>query len=465
MLRHGGCRRTAFAVVVFLAATPGVFAQALPHLPLESYPEVARTPIAQALAEARAHPADAGRVGHLAMVLHAWEQFEAAAEVYARARALERRVDWFYLGGLVEARRARHGEAARLLAEAVKLSPDYTPARLALADALFESGDVAGAEREYAALTTGDSEPHARYGLGRALAARGEYARAVGELDVAVRLFPEFGAAWYARGMALRKLERLEEARQALERAREYGTRWPAVADTLLARVRGVRDDPAAHVDRGLSKQKEGDLAGAVLEYEAAVAANPRTAPAHVNLIAVYCQQREWTKAEAHYTAVLQFDPGVAEAHFNFGVCLATQGNVAAAADVFHKALAINPQYAGAWSSLGQLNEMGGRLDEAEADYRKAAEYAPGDATSRFNVARMLIARQAYPDAIAELEPLAAREHPDRARFLFGLATAHVHAGHAAEGRRYATEARDLARAQGQLDLAAAIDRELSRLP
>ena len=82
-------------------------------------------------------PDDAVRVGHLGMVLQAWEQFDSAAVVYARARSLERRFDWFYLGGLVETRLAHHEAAARLLADAVKLSPDSVPARLALADALL----------------------------------------------------------------------------------------------------------------------------------------------------------------------------------------------------------------------------------------------------------------------------------------------------------------------------------------
>jgi hypothetical protein len=49
----------------------------------------------------------------------------------------------------------------------------------------------------------------------------------------------------------------------------------------------------------------------------------------------------------------------------------------------------------------------------------------------------MLIATQRYREAIAELQPAVAVDHPDRARFLFGLSTAHVLAGDIAEGRRY----------------------------
>ena len=57
-----------------LIACAGLQAQALPPIAVESYPAVSRQPIAQALIEARAHPDDAARLGHLAMVLHAWEQ-------------------------------------------------------------------------------------------------------------------------------------------------------------------------------------------------------------------------------------------------------------------------------------------------------------------------------------------------------------------------------------------------------
>ena len=80
---------------------------------------VAREPIARALADAQARPQDASAAGRLGMLLHAWEQWEAAAAVYARARGLERRFDWFYLAGVVEARLAHHADAAALFKEAV----------------------------------------------------------------------------------------------------------------------------------------------------------------------------------------------------------------------------------------------------------------------------------------------------------------------------------------------------------
>ena len=78
-----------------LAAGTGLWAQQLPLVTIENFPAVSRGPIGRALAEAQAHPGDPERVGHLGMVLQAWEQFETAASVYTLARALERRYDWY----------------------------------------------------------------------------------------------------------------------------------------------------------------------------------------------------------------------------------------------------------------------------------------------------------------------------------------------------------------------------------
>jgi hypothetical protein len=76
----------------------------------------------------------------------------------------------------------------------------------------------------------------------------------------------------------------------------------------------------------------------------------------------------------------------------------------------------------------------------------------------------MLIARRRYSEAIAELGPLASADHPERARFLFGLGTAYVLSGDVATGRKYSLEARDLARQRGQREFADAIELELEKL-
>jgi tetratricopeptide (TPR) repeat protein len=463
LLRAGAAGLVLALVAPGAQAAPAP-AQDLPSIPIETYPPVSRGPISTALAAARTAANDPARVGQLAMTLHAWEQFDTAAAVYARARALERRFDWYYLGGLVENRAARYAEAAALLSEAVTLAPGHLAARLALADARFEAGEIDAAARDYSDLRSGASAPHAHYGLGRCLAAKGDSAAALVEFDRALQLFPEFGPAHYARGMALRRLGRTADARAALARSQSLGQAWPAVADPVLARVRALRDDPDRHIDKGLLLQQQADIGGAIAEYGAALAIDPQSMPAHVNLIALYGRQQQWDKAESHYRALKSLGNVPAEAHYNFGICLAAQQRHAEAAETFRKALAANPHHAGALTALGQLAEVEGRVGEAEASYRQALAESPGDPAIRFNVGRMLIARREYNAAVDELGPLRSIDHPDRPRFLFGLATANVLAGNLEEGRRLSIEARDLARERGQRELADAIDRELAKL-
>jgi tetratricopeptide (TPR) repeat protein len=450
-----------------LGASPTAQAQPpLPTIALERLPEAPRAALGKSLADAQAHPQDAALVGRLAMLLHAWEQYDTAAPVYARLRAIDPRFEWAYLGGLVETRRANHAEAAALLAEAVTLDPSSVPARLARADALFEAGDADGASVEYAALVSGASEPHARYGLGRALARKGDHAAALAELDKAVALYPEFGAAWYARGMALRSLKRVDEAKEALGKSQAFGARWPSVVDPVLARVRALREDAIAHVQRALQLERQADTAGAIREYEAAVAIDPSHLAARANLIALHGRQQDWPRAKAQYEAIAAAGGAVpAEAHFNYGVCLAAQKQIDEAERLFRKAVEANPQYANAWSSLGQIAEIRGDPAEAETRYRRALEQTPGNAAVRFNIARMLIGQKRFADAIAELAPIAETDVPERPRVLFGLATAYVLSGDVASGRRYALQARDLAREKGQKELADAIEGELARLP
>jgi Flp pilus assembly protein TadD len=76
----------------------------------------------------------------------------------------------------------------------------------------------------------------------------------------------------------------------------------------------------------------------------------------------------------------------------------------------------------------------------------------------------MLLAARRFDDAIAEFERLREPRDAEAPRYWFGLAVAYVHAGRRDEGLALASEARSLAEAFGQHELAAAIDRDMTSL-
>jgi tetratricopeptide (TPR) repeat protein len=437
----------------------------LPHLSVDAYPSAAREAIARAYRDASSRTADAQAAGALGKVLQAWEQWDAAAAAYARAEALApSAAEWPYLHALVLQRMARPADAARELKASLAASPNYLQARLKLAEALLDAGDLDESARLFAALTDPLCAPAVELGLGRIAAARGRHEDAIRHFERAIALFPEFGAAYYGAALSDRALGRVDQAKTALDRRAQYGARWPAFADPIAESVDALRGDPAALVKRGVARAETGDLDAAIAAHEAALAIDPSFAQAHANLISLHGRVGNFEKAEAHYNAVVRLGENVADAHYDYGVLLGIEERFDAAEQAYRKALALNPLHARAHNNLGQILERRRQFDDAASEYRRAVESEPTLRIARFNLGRMLIALGRNGDAIDQLEKLTEPRDAEAARYLFALATAHLRAGHRDEAIKWATGAKALADRFGDTALAAAIERDLARI-
>jgi tetratricopeptide (TPR) repeat protein len=449
-----------FAASVSAAQSP---ARGL-KLPLESYPPEIRKDVAGPYEEARSHPADANAAGALGRVLHAWEQWESAHEAYGTAMSLApNSLEWHYLDACVLDRLARPRDAAAQLREALKIRPDYLPARVRLADALLSAGELSDSRTIFSALAKEpQAEPLGWFGLGRILAAEGKHEEAVQAIQRALTLFPEWGAAQYSLALSLRALGRRAEAEQALQRHLQYGTRWPGVDDPLFSGISKIRSDPSARFRRARALADDGDVNGAIREFEAALADDSSLALAHASLVKLYGATGNWAKAEEHYHAAVALGSGLAELHYDYGVLLGMQQKWSDAADAYRRAIAVNPNYPEAHNNLGQTLERSRQFDAALDEYRSAVQSRPTFRLARFNVGRMLIALGRLDEAIAELQKITEPRDAEAPRYLFALSTAYVRSGRKDEGIRWATDARQLAVQFGDTALAAAIDRDLA---
>jgi tetratricopeptide (TPR) repeat protein len=505
---------------------------ALPVVAIEQFPEASRAALTPVFEKARRAPDDELSVGQLAMTLHAWEQWEAAHAAYQRAigivqlrtkRAMvapERAGKssagpgpqdwkWRYLDAVVLQRLARPNGAANVLRSSPgpsRTAPagmpatadaavtdattvSYLPAKVKLAEALFESGEVDASARLYRELVKEPAaEPIAELGLGRIAAAAGRHEEAASHFVRAIALFPEFGAAHYALARSARALGRTDESQRALERHQQFGARWPALGDPLLTEVASLRTDARASLQRGVKLAEAGDVAGAIAAHEAALmalatpsgsststSASSSTSPstyaspssasqAHVELIALYGRLGNWAKAEEHYREAVELGADLEAAHYNYGVLLGLQDHRGDAIAAYRRALDINPQNPQARNNLGQLLERDRKYDDAAAEYRRVVEVMPTFRLARFNLGRMLIVLGRPRDAVAQLERLTEPRDAETPRYLFALATAKIRAGERDDGVKWAHEAKQLAVEHGQQDLAAAIERDLAAL-
>lgn len=170
------------------------------------------------------------------------------------------------LGAALE-RQGRLDAAATHLHEAARLAPELAAPWRNLGLVHVALGDDAGAVAALLrAVALDGDDPEVRTNLGVLLARQGDLPAAMLHHDHAVHLAPEMADAWLNRGTTLHHCGRLAEAFESLSRAAALGGGAPAT--TALGSV--------------LADQ--GDLPGAIVAHQDALAAAPDFADGHWNL-------------------------------------------------------------------------------------------------------------------------------------------------------------------------------------
>jgi tetratricopeptide (TPR) repeat protein len=439
---------------------------ALPELPqpaTEKFLPAVREQFRKAHDEARKNPRDAAANGRLGMIFHAHDQFESAAVCYQRARWLDARsFQWVYYLAIVQSGLGKNAEAIDSLRQALRLKPDYAPARLRMADVLFASGEFRESAQLYRAIITTDpNNPAACYGLGRVQAARGEWSAAAVSQQKACDLFPAYGAAHYALAQAYRTLGENAKAQRHLLIYEQNKLNAPPSDDPLLGSVRQLSAGATQYIAHGITLEASGRLAEAAAEHEKALAIDPGLAQAHVNLISLYGRLGQPEKAEQHYRAAVQLNPNLAEAHYNYGVLLYDQRKYSEAGEAFRRATAINPFYAEAHNNLGAVLEREGRLDEALREFEKVIQDKPDHRQAHFHLGRLLLHRHRNAEAIQHFLKTLTVDDESTPAYLYALAGAYARSGDHPRALEYGRKARASAAQRGQTQLLASIDRDL----
>jgi tetratricopeptide (TPR) repeat protein len=459
-----------FSLFVGIAFPPPVSSQAqsMPDLPqpvFGNFGSEIREQLRKAYATAQASPRDAEAVGRLGMTLHTYEEYAGAAVCYERARRLAPdEFRWVYYFGIVQAALGKHGEAAALFKDAARQRADYLPARLRLADSLLATSQSNESRSLYEAIVKKNAAiAQAHYGLGR-IEAAGAFAAAAAHFRKAIELFPEYGAAHYALGLALRNLGQADKAQEHLALSQKHKLSRPPLEDPLLNSIAELNTLGTEILKRGVALESAGRIEESIAEHERALEVNAQLTQAHINLIQLYGRTGRVEKAEKHYRAVVALNPNLADSHYNYGVLLAGQERYAEAAQAFYLSLQINQFSAEAHHNYAAMIEREGRLDEAAEHFRKAIENRPGHRLAHFHLGRILVHRGKLAEAIEHFHQTLSAEDEQTPRFTYALGATYVRAGEKQKGIQYLNEAMKRATALGQTQLATSIERDLRQL-
>ncbi len=456
-------KKTKVCILLVCCLIAPLFAQALLPIAVESFSPEIRDAIRQAYIAAKTKPRDAEIVGRLAMTLHTHEQHETAARFYERAQQLApKEFRWRYYLGIVQAATGKQTEAVATFKLARQLQPEHALTQLRMADALLALGQLSESQTLYEAVRkTAAQLPQAHYGLGRIAVAQKNSAAAIAHFRQAVTLFPHYGVAHYALGMALRDAGQTSEAQQHLALSQQHKYVRPALDDPLLEALARLNASAATYLKRGVAFGEDGNLPQAIAEHERALVANPKLLLAHINLIQLYGRAGQPDKAEAHYQAAVKLDPNQADSHYNYGVLLVGLARFAEATQAFQRSLQLNPLNAEAQHNYAVMIEREGKLDEAATHYRQAIENNPQHRLAHFHLGRILVHQEKLAEAITHFQLTLTPEDSDTPRFMYALGATYARAGEKQKAIEYLGGALEKAKALGQTQLVSGLERDL----
>jgi tetratricopeptide (TPR) repeat protein len=186
---------------------------------------------------------------------------------------------------------------------------------------------------------------------------KGEHVKAIENYDKAIKIKPDYAAAWLNKGASLGKLDRREEAIKCYDKALEINPDY-----TLAWHGKGAS---LANLDR----REE-----AIKCYDKALEINPDYNLAWYGKGASLANLDRREEAIKCYDKALEINPDYDLVWVGKGASLANLDRHEEAIKCYDKALEINPDYDLAWHNKGVSLKKLGRKDEAEECFKKAKE-------------------------------------------------------------------------------------------
>lgn len=361
-----------------------------------------------------------------------------ALTCYENARRLDPdKPDWSYYSAFLLEDLGETRRAIELLEEVLRIEPDDPAALLRLGNLYLDADrpDAAGA-RFRRALELDPGLAAGWYGLGRVAGRRGDHSSAVEHFRKALELQPEADLVYYGLAQSLRRLGRVDEAREALSRR---GTRRVQFPDPRVKRLSETTALSSLELVRSLAGDREGvpdekfrsyalsqldGVDGAVERLEEMLARWPEErreadrvprARLHDGLAALLAHQGRPEEARRHLRRALELAPDLTAARSQLADLLARDRRYEEAVELLSTVLERDPGNAGARLERAAARMALGRWREAADDLLAVERVDPTNFEVQGRLAttleRLGQAREAidhYREA-ARLEPSVAR--------------------------------------------------------
>jgi len=161
----------------------------------------------------------------------------------------------------------------------------------------------------------------------------------------------------------------------------------------------------------GIEKAKNGDLRGAIIDFDTCIRKNYRNYNAYFYKAKALFELNEPQNALTNINLAIEYDATNPVFYYFRGKLLFDSGNTDKAYTDFDKAVSLNPRFSDALNYRGVIKELKGKHTEAIEDYIAALKINPGFALAYYNKGTSEAAMQLYKEATAsfsksiELDP------------------------------------------------------------
>lgn len=288
---------------------------------------------------------------------------QAKAECQQVLKATPDHAEAHYLLGLIATRLNCHGDAARHIAESLRLNPANPVGHNNLGVIFKRAGRR---DEAIACFVEAIRQQHdyveAHHNLGNALHRAGRPQEALASFDKAIGLNPRFAASHNSRGNLLVELQRHEEALACFDQAIAIQPQYPEAfnnkANALLGlgrpeealwnadkSIRLESSNPKAHNNRGNALAQLKRFAAALESFDNAIRIDPHDATAYANKGGVLLGLKRYEEAVVQFDKALCLDAGLLEAHENCAQAATGARQYQVAAEHYARLFALAPDY------------------------------------------------------------------------------------------------------------------------
>ncbi len=341
--------------------------------------------------------------GEMGELYHAYSLNGPARECYSNAiRLAPKDFRSVYLLAKLDQQEGRAEAAIKGFQSAASLRPNYVAVHVNLGNIYLELNRLKKAAASFVvALKHEENSAAAYYGLGQVAHSTRNYRQAIDHLEKALSIAPQANRIHYSLAMANRGLKNSEKARSHLAQQGPVGVR---VADPLVDRLQELIAGERVHMICGRAALEAKRYQEAAEEFRKAVAANPQSSAARVNLGATLTQTGDLKGAAEQFERTLSIDPNNTSAHYNLGVLLANDNKHSEAVVHLQAVSRINPDDLGARFLLAQELVKSSRGDEALKQFADIVQADPNNEAALLEMVKLLQQKGRHHEALQALE-------------------------------------------------------------